>query len=113
MKEIRAVIRPNKLPKLRASLRDLPGFPGMTVTKVEGFGAPAQHAMHNIREQLTDYVPKVRIEIVTDDSMVAAILERIVAAAGTGQIGDGLVWVTDVEQAIFIYKTTAPGSSQG
>ena len=109
MKEVRAVVRPNKLSRLRAALRDIPGFPGMTVSKVEGFGAPSQHAtLTNIREQLTDFVPKVRIEIVTEDSMVEAIVERIVAVAGTGQIGDGLVWVTGVERAVFIYKTGAP-----
>jgi nitrogen regulatory protein P-II 1 len=59
MKEIKAVIRPNKLASLRDALVALPGFPGMTVSKVEGCSAPNRHLVpHNIKEQLTDYTPK-------------------------------------------------------
>lgn len=105
MKEIKAVVRPNKLEALRVALRDLPGFPGMTAIRAEGCSAPARHGpVANIKEELTDFTPKVRIEIVAPDNLAAAIVERIVAVANTGHLGDGLVWVTSVEQAAFIHK---------
>ncbi|EGK70519.1 MAG: P-II family nitrogen regulator [Methyloversatilis sp.] len=112
MKEIRAIIRPNKLPKLRTVLREMPGFPGMSVAKVEGFGAPRTHAPHNIKEELTDYSAKVRIEIVSPDELVDEIVRRIINVACTGQTGDGLVWVVPVDRAVFINKTTV-GSPHG
>ncbi|HMM71678.1 MAG TPA: P-II family nitrogen regulator [Rhodocyclaceae bacterium] len=112
MKEIRAIIRPNKLPKLRTMLRHLPEFPGMTVSKAEGFGAPSQHMPHNIKEELTDYSAKVRVEIVSPDEQVDAIVQCIISVACTGQTGDGLVWVVPIEHAVFINKTTV-GSPYG
>lgn len=109
MKEIKAIVRPNKLAALREALRGIPDFPGMTVTKVEGCSAPSRHSPHSIREELTDYTPKVRIEIVSPDEVADAIVDRVVAVAATGHIGDGLVWVTPVDRAMFVFKTT-PGS---
>jgi nitrogen regulatory protein P-II 1 len=110
MKEIKAVIRPNKLAMLRDALVLLPGFPGMTVSKVEGCSAPSRHvpARSRIKEELTDYTPKVRIEIVAPDEVAEILFQRITEVAKTGHYGDGLVWVTDVERAAFIFKTT-PG----
>lgn len=105
MKEIKAVVRPNKLASLRTALRVVPGFPGMTVLKGEGFGAPATHIAHNIKEELTDFTPKVWISIVVPDELADAIVDRIVDVASTGQTGDGLVWVAEVERAIFIHKS--------
>lgn len=110
MKEIKAVIRPNKLNALRDALRDIPGFPGMTVLKAEGCSAPSRHGpAHNIKEELTDYTPKVRIEIVSPDDVAEVIVERIISIASTGHIGDGLVWMTAVERAAFVHKTM-PGA---
>jgi len=107
MKEIKAVIRPNKLAALRDALIVLPGFPGMTVTKGEGCSAPSRHvAGSSIKEQLTDYTPKVRIEIVAPDEIADSIFQRITEVAKTGHYGDGLVWMTDIEKAAFIFKTT-------
>lgn len=106
MKEIKAVIRPNKLAALRDALRAVPGFPGMTISKAEGCSAPARHLPHNIKEELTDFTPKMRIEIVADDELAVTLFERIVDVSQTGHIGDGLVWMTDVERAAFIHKTT-------
>lgn len=106
MKEIKAIIRPNKLASLRGALLALPGFPGMTVSKVEGCSAPTRHvARHNIKDELTDYTPKVRIEIVAPDDVAAVIFQRITEVAQTGHYGDGLVWITDVEKVAFIFKT--------
>ena len=110
MKEIKAVIRPNKLAVLRDALVALPGFPGMTVSKVEGCSAPSRHvpARVRIKDELTDYTPKVRIEIIAPDEVAEAIFQRITEIAKTGNYGDGLVWITDVEKVAFVFKTT-PG----
>jgi nitrogen regulatory protein P-II 1 len=110
MKEIKAVIRPNKLAVLREALMATPGFPGMTVTKVDGCSAPSRHipAKHSIKDELTEYSPKVRVEIVAADEVAEDIFRRITEVAQTGHYGDGLVWITDVERAAFIFKTT-PG----
>ena len=106
MKEIKAVIRPTKLPALREALRSLPGFPGMTISKVEGLSAPERigPCKGSTRHALTDYTAKVRIEIVSPDELTDTIVERIVAAASTGQIGDGLVWITPIDRVLFVHK---------
>ena len=110
MKEIKAVIRPNKLAALRDALVLIPGFPGMTVTNVEGCSAPARHVVrHSIKEELTDFSPKVRIEIVVPDEDAEAIFKCITEVAQTGHYGDGLLWMTDIVKAAFVFKTT-PGS---
>lgn len=114
MKEIKAVIRPNKLAALREALVALPEFPGMSVTKVEGCSAPSRHvaARVKIRDELTDYTAKVRIEIVAPDEVAELLFERITEIAQTGHYGDGLVWMTEVERAAFVFKTT-PGADRG
>ena len=85
----------------------MPGFPGMTITKVEGCSASSRHIAHNIREELTDFTPKVRIEILAPPELADPIVDRIVHIGNTGQIGDGLVWITDVERAVFIHPIMA------
>lgn len=110
MKEIKAIIRPNKLPALREALRDIPEFPGMTVSKAEGCSSPSRHGpMHSIKDELTDFTPKVRVEIVSPDEIADVIVERVISVATTGHLGDGLVWVMPVERAVFVYKST-PGA---
>ena len=106
MKEIKAVIRPTKLPALREALRSVPGFPGMTITKAEGLSAPERlgPGKPSVRHALTDYTAKVRIEIVAPDELTDTIVERILTAASTGQIGDGLVWVTPIDRVLFVHK---------
>ncbi len=104
MKEIKAVIRPAKLAALREALRHVPGFPGMTVSKAEGCGAPSRHHLHTIKEELTDFTPKVRIEILAEDALAQALFERIVDVANTGHIGDGIVWITAVERASLVFR---------
>ena len=106
MKEIKAVIRPNKLASLRDALVALPGFPGMTVGKVEGCSAPSRHVVRQkIKDELTDYSPKVRVEIIAPDEVAEAIFQRVTEIASTGHYGDGLVWITDVEKVAFVFKT--------
>ena len=114
MKEIKAVVRPNKLALLREALVLMPGFPGMTVTQVEGCSAPSRHVQAKVRikDELTEYTPKVRVEIVAPDEVAEAIFARITEVAQTGHYGDGLVWVVDVERAAFVFKTTPGGDKQ-
>jgi len=111
MKEIKAIIRPNKLAALREALVVLPGFPGMTVSKVEGCSAPSRHlaARQTIKEELTDYTAKVRVEIVAPDEAAETIFARVIEIAQTGHYGDGLVWITEVEKAAFVFKTMPGG----
>jgi nitrogen regulatory protein P-II 1 len=106
MKEIKAIIRPNKLAALRDALRVLEGFPGMTVTKVEGCSAPVRVGMaRGIRDELTEYTPKVRVELVAPDELAQAIVDCIIKVGQSGAVGDGIVWVTDVERSVFIHKS--------
>ncbi len=104
--EVKAVIRPNKLAALRTALLETPGFPGMTVTKVEGCSAPSRTSKSNIKDELTDYAAKVKIEIVCNDEVAPIFMDRIVAICQTGQVGDGVVWCTQVPKAFFIAKST-------
>lgn len=100
MKEIKAIVPPQRLPKIRSALRNIKGFPGMTVTKVEGCGHHVAKPSLGIREELTDYSPKVRIDMVAPDEQVEGILQILVEVGQTGQVGDGIVWVTPVERMI-------------
>ena len=98
MKEIRAIVRPSRIERLRAALRAIPNFPGVTLLKAEGFTAPAALQTRTVREELTDFSGKVMVCLLADDAMVPTIRRAIVEACSTGQIGDGLVWVVDIEE---------------
>jgi nitrogen regulatory protein P-II 1 len=100
MKEIKAVIQPARLAKIRSALRNIKGFPGMSVNKVEGCGHHLQKPSVGVREELTDYSPKVYLYMVVPDELVEGILQTIVEVGHTGNIGDGIVWVTPVERMI-------------
>ena len=98
MKEIKAVIQPARLSRVREAFRKLPDFPGMTVSRAEGSGYhPDKPMPPGVRSELTDYSQKVRIEIVAPDEMVERLAAIIRDACHTGQPGDGIVWVTPVE----------------
>lgn len=96
MKEIRAIVRPNRLPMLREALRNIPNFPGLTLTKAEGFTAPAALGKRTVKEELTDYTPKVMVTVLVADDMVEQIRKTIIEACSTGQIGDGIVWTVPI-----------------
>ena len=104
MMEVKAVIRPNKLSALRSALLEIPDFPGMTVSKVEGCSAPTRANKASIKDELTDYSAKVRIEIVCHADIAELLMEKIVAVCQTGQVGDGVVWCTPVPKSYFIAK---------
>ncbi|WPB56215.1 P-II family nitrogen regulator [Xylophilus sp. GOD-11R] len=96
MKEIRAIVRPTRIQKLRDALRAIPNFPGVTLFKAEGFTAPASANRRSVREELVDFSEKTMLSVVCEDDMVESIREAIMLSCRTGQIGDGLVWVVDI-----------------
>lgn len=99
MKEIKAIIRPSRLNKIRDAFRQLPGFPGMNISHVEGCSAHIGAEHHDtLKEELTDFSKKLRIEIVAPDEMLADILAILHRNAHTGQPGDGVLWVTEVQE---------------
>lgn len=101
MKEIKAIVRPSRLHKIRDAFRQLPGFPGMNVTHVEGCSAHVGAEQHGtLKAELTDFSKKLRIEIVAPDEMLPDIVRIIHQNAHTGQTGDGVLWVTEVSEFI-------------
>ncbi len=102
MKKIEAVIRHFKLEEVKDALTAA-GINGMTVSEVRGFGRQKGHKeQYRGAEYTVDFLPKVKLEVVVDDSELQAILDTIIKAARTGQIGDGKIFVSDLEQAIRI-----------
>lgn len=99
MKEIRAVVRPARVAQLQEALRAVPGFPGLTIVRAEGFTAPAAIEHETLREDLAVFSAKVMLSVLAEDADVPRIREAIFAACSTGQIGDGLVWVVEVAEA--------------
>ncbi|MCX6903881.1 MAG: P-II family nitrogen regulator [Verrucomicrobia bacterium] len=102
MKKIEAIIKPFKLEEVRDALAGI-GVEGMTVSEVQGFGRQKGHTeIYRGAEYTVDFLPKIKIEVVLPNSMAAAAVEAIVKAAKTGKIGDGKVFVADVDQVIRI-----------
>jgi nitrogen regulatory protein PII len=102
MKLITAIIKPFKLDEVRAALSDL-GVSGMTVTEVKGFGRQRGHTeLYRGAEYVVDFVPKARIEIAVRSEVVDSVVEAIVKAAKTGKVGDGKIFITDVQRVIRI-----------
>lgn len=98
MKEIKAVVQPFRLPRIREAFRRLPDFPGMTVCKAEGSGYhPDRGVATGLRAELTDYSARVRLEIVSPDDQVERLVHILHEACHSGRPGDGVVWVTPVE----------------
>ena len=103
MKEIKAVIQPSRLPRVRDAFRRIPDFPGMTVAKATGSGYHPDDPGHaGIKGELTEYSPKVRIELIVPDEAVDRIVGIIHEICHTGRPGDGVVWVTPVESFLRI-----------
>jgi nitrogen regulatory protein PII len=102
MKLISAIIKPFKLDEVRESLSEV-GVAGITVTEVKGFGRQKGHTeLYRGAEYVVDFLPKVKIEVAVDDSLLERALEAITKAAHTGKIGDGKVFVFALDQAIRI-----------
>ena len=102
MKKIEAIIKPFKLDDVRDALTDI-GINGMTVTEVKGFGRQKGHTeIYRGAEYAVDFLPKIRLEIVLEDSMVEQAVEPIVQAANSGKIGDGKIFILPVEGVVRI-----------
>ncbi|CEN55656.1 P-II family nitrogen regulator [Candidatus Methylopumilus turicensis] len=110
MKKIEAVIKPFKLDEVRESLSEI-GVNGLTVTEVKGFGRQKGHTeLYRGAEYVVDFLPKIKIELVVSDEMVEPAMDAIIKAAHTGKIGDGKIFVTNVEQVLRI-RTGETGES--
>ena len=102
MKKIEAMIKPYKLEDVRESLSDI-GISGMTITEVRGFGRQKGHTeLYRGAEYMVDFLPKVKLEVVVPDELVDQCIEAIIETAQTGKIGDGKIFVYNVERAIRI-----------
>lgn len=102
MKQITAIIKPFKLDEVREELSEI-GVNGLTVTEVKGFGRQRGHTeLYRGAEYVVDFLPKVRIDVVVTDDQADACIEAIIKAARTGKIGDGKIFVSNVEKVIRI-----------
>ncbi|HXA87581.1 MAG TPA: P-II family nitrogen regulator [Mycobacterium sp.] len=109
MKLITAIIKPFTLDDVKTGLEEA-GVLGMTVSEIQGYGRQKGHTeVYRGAEYSVDFVPKVRIEVVVDDSIVDKVVDSIIRSARTGKIGDGKVWVTPVETIVRV-RTGERGS---
>ncbi len=109
MKLIKAIIKPFKLDDVREALSEV-GVTGITVSEVKGFGRQKGHTeLYRGAEYVVDFLPKVKVETVVDEDSVEKVIEAISKAANTGKIGDGKIFVLNVEQAVRI-RTGESGS---
>ncbi len=111
MKLVTAIIKPFKLDDVRAALSEI-GISGMTVTEVKGFGRQRGHTeLYRGAEYVVDFVPKTRIEVAVRTDLVDQVVEAIVSAAKTGKVGDGKIFVTDIERVLRIRTGEADESA--
>jgi nitrogen regulatory protein P-II 1 len=102
MKKIEAIIKPFKLDDVKEALHEV-GVSGITVTEAKGFGRQKGHTeLYRGAEYVVDFLPKVKLEVVVDDALAGRVVEAIAAAAQTGRIGDGKIFVIPVESALRI-----------
>jgi nitrogen regulatory protein P-II 1 len=102
MKKIETIIKPFKLEEVKDALSDL-GVQGMSVTEVKGFGRQKGHTeTYRGAEYVVDFLPKIKVEVVVDDDLAEAVIEKVLESAATGKIGDGKIFVIPVEEAVRI-----------
>ena len=102
MKKIEAIIKPFKLDEVKDALNEI-GIQGMTVTEVKGFGRQKGHTeLYRGAEYVVDFIPKIKLEIVTSDSLAVQVVSTIEQVAKTGKIGDGKIFVYSVDEAVRI-----------
>jgi len=110
VKIVSAVIKPFRLDDVRSALSDI-GINGLTVYEVKGFGRQKGHTeLYRGAEYVVDYIPKVKIEVAIDDDLTDQVIDTIIEAARTGKIGDGKIFVTNLESVVRI-RTGESGSS--
>lgn len=102
MKKIEAIIKPFKLDEVKEALQDV-GVQGLSVIEVKGFGRQKGHTeLYRGAEYVVDFLPKVKIEVVIEDSMLDTVVEAVQNAAKTGRIGDGKIFISSIDEAIRI-----------
>ena len=102
MKRIEAIIKPHKLEDVKDALKEI-DVTGMTVSEVKGYGRQKGHSeLYRGAEYVVDFIPKIKLEVVVNANMVEKVIESITEAARTGKIGDGKIFVTDIEKIIRI-----------
>ncbi len=102
MKLVEAIIKPFKLDEVKDALNDI-GIEGITVSEVKGYGRQKGHTeLYRGAEYVVDFIPKIKLEIVIDDELVAKVIETIETTAKTGRIGDGKIFVIPLEEAVRI-----------
>ncbi|MDQ4129898.1 MAG: P-II family nitrogen regulator [Actinomycetota bacterium] len=102
MKLVTAIVKPHKVEEVKDALQDL-GVQGLTLTEVRGYGRQRGHTeVYRGAEYTVDFVPKARLEVLCGDFMVNEIVDTVLKAARTGQVGDGKIFVTDVEAVVRI-----------
>lgn len=110
MKIVSAIVKPFKLDDVRGALSDI-GIAGLTVYEVKGFGRQKGHTeLYRGAEYVVDYIPKVKLEVAVEDDLVDQVVDAIVESARTGKIGDGKIFVTNLEGVVRI-RTGESGSS--
>jgi nitrogen regulatory protein P-II 1 len=102
VKLVTAIVKPHRIEEVKEALREI-GVSGLTMTDVEGFGRQRGHTeVYRGAEYQVDFVPKVRVDVVVDDGEVDGVVDAVVKAARTGKIGDGKLWVTEVDRVVRI-----------
>jgi len=102
MKKVEAIVKPFKLDEVKEGLNDI-GIQGITVSEVKGFGRQKGHTeLYRGAEYVVDFLPKIKLEIIVSDDMVAKVVDAIQTAAKTGRIGDGKIFITPVEEVVRI-----------
>lgn len=102
MKKVEAIIKPFKLDEVKEALNEI-GIQGITISEVKGFGRQKGHTeLYRGAEYVVDFIPKIKIEIIVADSILPQVVETIEKAAKTGRIGDGKIFVTNIEEVIRI-----------
>ena len=100
MKKIEAIVKPFKLDDIKEALNEI-GIQGMTISEVKGYGRQKGHKeIYRGAEYVVDFIPKIKIELVVDDSIADQVVEKVREAANTGKIGDGKIFILPVEEAI-------------
>lgn len=102
MKKVEAIIKPFKLDEVKEALNDI-GIQGITVSEVKGFGRQKGHTeLYRGAEYVVDFIPKIKLEIIVQDTLVSKVVSTIETTAKTGRIGDGKIFVTHVEEVVRI-----------
>lgn len=110
MKKIEAIIKPFKLDEVKDALNEI-GIQGMTVTEVKGFGRQKGHTeLYRGAEYVVDFIPKIKIEVITSDALASKVVDAIEKSAKTGKIGDGKIFIYHIEDVIRI-RTGERGES--